>query len=82
MTDSDLAPIVEAARNHYESVSADIVNAKDRIEHVRLTALAQGAFNLFKSLENLAAGSPAASFDETQEVLDLEEFKSPYNPRA
>ena len=84
--------ILDAARSHYQNLQTDITNAKDRIEHIRLTALAEEAFNLFKNIEILAAAAPAASatptygapetFNETQEVLDLPDFKSPYNPDA
>jgi len=73
--------ILDAARSHYQNLQTDITNAKDRIEHIRLTALAEEAFNLFKNIEILAAGAPE-TFNETQEVLDLPDFKSPYNPDA
>lgn len=42
--------IVEAARVHYENLLADINNAATRLEHVRLTALAQEAENLYTEL--------------------------------
>lgn len=48
--------IVEAARNHYANVTADIQNASTRLEHMRLTALAQEAANLVTELENFAFG--------------------------
>jgi len=43
--------IVEAARDHYENLRTDISKAKDRVEHIRLTALAQEAHNLLTDLE-------------------------------
>ena len=52
----DLHQIVEAAREHYKSLTADIANAKDRIEHIRLTALAQQAHNLLTDLIQFETG--------------------------
>ena len=46
----DFSKIVEAAREHYTNLKTDISNAKDRIEHIRLTALAQEAHNLLTDL--------------------------------
>lgn len=92
--DHNFLRILEAARTHAANIQTDITNAKDRIEHIRITALAQEAHNLLTELESYRArgaaipeseevlGSPAATFNETQEVLDLPDFKSPYNPRA
>ena len=51
--------ITAAARTLYENIKADIDNASTRLEHVRLTALAQEASNLLTEIE--AAGSSAAS---------------------
>lgn len=48
--------IIEAARIHYENLKADISNAHTRIEHIRLTALAQEAFNLLRELEAFEIG--------------------------
>lgn len=53
---SNIEFIVEAARNHYANVTADIQNASTRLEHMRLTALAQEAENLVTELENFAFG--------------------------
>ena len=47
--------IIEAARMHFDNAKADIENASNRIEHIRLTALAQEAANLLTDLENFAA---------------------------
>jgi hypothetical protein len=52
----DYSKIVEAARSHYQNIKTDIVNAKDRIEHIRLTALAQEAHNLLTDLVAFEAG--------------------------
>jgi hypothetical protein len=46
--------LVEAARIHFENVQADINNASTRIEHIRLTTLAQEAAHLLTDLEKLA----------------------------
>ena len=51
---SNIEFIVEAARLHYANVTADIQNASTRLEHMRLTALAQEAANLVTELENFA----------------------------
>ena len=48
--------LVEAARTHYENITADINNASTRLEHLRLTALAQEARNLLTELENFGFG--------------------------
>jgi hypothetical protein len=51
---SNIEFIIEAARLHYANVSADIKNSSTRLEHMRLTALAQEAKNLVTELENFA----------------------------
>lgn len=81
---TDYTNLVNAAREHYTNLSTDINNAKDRVEHIRLTALAQEARNLLNEIEDLAAASAGGpeTFIESQEVLDLPDFKSPYNPDA
>lgn len=43
--------IVTAARMLYENIKADIENASTRIEHIRLTTLAQEAANLLTEIE-------------------------------
>jgi hypothetical protein len=58
--------LVEAARIHFENVQADIVNASTRIEHIRITTLAQEAAHLLTDLEKFATGSP-----------DLEDLEGP-----
>jgi hypothetical protein len=86
--------IVEAARVHYENLKADIENASNRIEHIRLTALAQEAHNLLTELRSFNSGlvySHTASrvheqiWEEVQDhgstELDFPEFKSPFDPR-
>jgi hypothetical protein len=53
---ADFLRIIEAARIHYENLKADISNAHTRIEHIRLTALAQEALNLLTELEAFEIG--------------------------
>lgn len=53
---SDFSPIIEAARVHYENLKTDISKAKDRVEYIRLTALAQEALNLLTELEMFEIG--------------------------
>ena len=88
----DLSAIIQTARDHYKSVSSDIANAKDRFEHIRLTALAQSAHNLLTDLiafeTGLVYSHTAGRANEqmterasTETPLDLPEFKSPYDPR-
>lgn len=88
----DISQIVEAARTHYMTVSSDIANAKDRVEHIRLTALAQQAHNLLLDLIQFETGlvythSSAKAVDQINErpvdetPLDLPEFRSPYKPQ-
>lgn len=86
----DLHKIVEAARYHYKSLTADIANAKDRMEHIRLTALAQQAHNLLLDLIEFETGivythtalsAVKQAFNETDTPLEIPEFKSPYDPR-
>lgn len=86
----DYAKIVEAARTHYANLKTDIANAHNRVEHIRLTALAQEAHNLYTDLLAFEIGlvySHTASTDAyllrnvaSEEPLDLPEFKSPYLP--
>ena len=52
----DFDEILEAARTHYENLKTDISNAKDRVEHIRLTALAQEAHKLYVDLELFEIG--------------------------
>ncbi len=53
---ADFSRIIEAAREHYLNLKTDIENAKDRVEHIRLTALAQEAHNLLTELELFEIG--------------------------
>jgi hypothetical protein len=81
------------ARIHYANLKADIDNASTRMEHVRLTALAQEAANLLTELAAFETGlvySHSAArateqmveqFENREQMLDLPEFKSPYDPR-
>jgi uncharacterized protein YPO0396 len=55
-TGRDFSKIIETARSHYESVKADLPNAKDRVEHIRLSSLAQEAQNLVTDLATFEIG--------------------------
>lgn len=77
----DLGKVIQTAREHYTAVNADIANAKDRMEHIRLTALAQSAFNLLTELIRLETGLVDSGV-QTDSPLDIPEFRSPYNPDA
>ena len=89
----DFLQIIEAARVHYENLKADIENASNRIEHIRLTTLAQEAHNLLTDLHAFNAGlvythTAARSHEQIQEEaidrsnqIDFPEFKSPFDPR-
>ena len=94
MLNKEFTEIIEAARVHYENLKTDIANASTRLEHVRLTALAQEAHNLYAELRGFNAGlvySHTAGrvheqiWEEVQDrenQLDFPEFKSPFNPDA
>lgn len=82
----DFSLIVEAARIHYENLKTDIANAHNRIEHIRLTTLAQEAHNLLTDLLVFEVGlvythtaSTDAYFNKDVQP-ELPEFQSPYLP--
>lgn len=52
----NIEELIEAARVHRNNLLADINNASTRLEHVRLTALAQEAENLLTKLEDFYHG--------------------------
>lgn len=52
----DFGKIIENAREHYLNIKEDITKAKDRSEHIRLTALAQEAHNLLTDLLSFEVG--------------------------
>jgi hypothetical protein len=62
--------ILQAARMLYENIKADIENASTRIEHIRITTLAQEAHQLLTDLENyLAAGNTGDVLDSNGEEI-------------
>jgi hypothetical protein len=89
----EFSDLIQAARLHYENVKLDIANASNRIEHIRLTTLAQEAHNLLTDLLSFEAGlvythtaarANEQMFEQSQDrsnQLDLPEFKSPFDPR-
>lgn len=71
---TDYSQILKAARDHYNNLKTDIANASNRIEHIRLSALAQEAHNLLTELQIFEvglvyshAGSTDAYFAKLQE---------------
>ncbi len=94
MLNKEFTELVDAARIHYENLKTDINNSKDRVEHIRLTALAQEADNLYIELRAFNSGlvytHTAAKVHEQimeesidrENQLDLPDFKSPYTPPA
>jgi len=54
--DPTFSRIIETARVHYENLKADIPNASNRIEYIRLTTLTQEAYNLLTDLELFEIG--------------------------
>jgi hypothetical protein len=94
----DYASIVNRARLHYAALKDDIANTANRIEYIRLSALATEAHHLLTDLIQFEQGLvyshtnntdeyfesrlATATIDEpsTAAILDLPEFKSPYNP--
>lgn len=62
--------ILQAARMLYENIKADIDNASTRIEHIRITTLAQEAHQLLTDLENfLDAGNTGNVLDSNGEEI-------------
>jgi len=56
--------LIEAASNLYANVKADIENAGTRIEHIRLTTLANEAEKLYVKIINYVNGGPEESTEE------------------
>jgi hypothetical protein len=80
MTDQDFSRIIEAARLHYENLKADIPKSSNRIEHIRLTTLAQEAHKLLTDLEFFEIGlvySRVASISEE----DVQRYRDVVNAR-
>lgn len=62
--------ILQAARMLYENIKADIENASTRIEHIRITTLAQEAHQLLTDLENYLLPDPSHTvLDSTDEEI-------------
>jgi hypothetical protein len=56
MTNPKLEDIIQAAELHYQNSLSDIENASTRIEHLRLSALAEEAKGVLVMLSNFALG--------------------------
>jgi hypothetical protein len=52
----ELDEIIQAAELHYKNSLSDIENASTRIEHLRLSALAEEAKGVLDMLSNFALG--------------------------
>jgi uncharacterized protein YPO0396 len=66
----DLGQIIETARTHYESIRADLPNAKDRVEHIRLSSLAQEAQNLLTDLTTFEIGLVYSHTNNTDAYIE------------
>jgi hypothetical protein len=53
MTSNEKLKLTDAARSLFTNLQADIQNASTRIEHIRLTTLAQEAENLLAQIQDL-----------------------------
>ena len=71
----NIETIIEAARVHRDNLTADINNASTRLEHVRITALAQEAENLLTELENFAYGLVYSHSSTAIEQRKLEQLE-------
>lgn len=78
--DLSFSRIIEAAREHYLNLKTDIENAKDRVEHIRLTALAQEAHNLLTELELFDIGLVYTRVNNISPE-DLERYREVINAR-
>ncbi len=79
ITGRDMTELIAAARKHYEDLNGDIKNASSRMEHVRLTDIAQSAQNL---LYDLSAHDNGESYSTgvPDTPLPIEAFVSPFKP--
>jgi hypothetical protein len=82
MTDPDIdfSRIIEAARIHYENLKADIENASNRIEHIRLTALTQEAHKLLTDIQIFQIGFVYTRIS-SMGPEDLERYREVINVR-
>jgi hypothetical protein len=55
MTNPKLQDIIQAAQLHYDNSLSDIENASTRIEHLRLSALAEEAKTVLDMLNDFAS---------------------------
>lgn len=60
--------IEQAARMLYQNLKADIENASTRIEHIRISSLAQEAANLLTEIENFNGSSQAVVDSPREEI--------------
>jgi uncharacterized protein YPO0396 len=69
-TGRDFTELIKTARDHYESVRADLPNAKDRVEHIRLSSLAQEAQNLVTDLATFEIGLVYSHTNNTDAYIE------------
>lgn len=59
--------IEASARMLYENIKADIDNASTRIEHIRISSLAQEALNLLNEIQKLVESTDQVVVDSPRE---------------
>ena len=72
--------IIEAARAHYEDLKADIPNAANRIEHIRLSTLANSAHKLLTDIELFEIGLVYTRVASVS-MEDMERYQEVINAR-
>jgi hypothetical protein len=72
--------IIEAARAHYEDIKADIPNAANRIEYIRLTTLANSAHKLLTDIELFEIGLVYTRVASVS-MEDMERYQEVINSR-
>jgi hypothetical protein len=65
VSEYDVRRFALMARRHADALSADIANASNRIEHIRITRLALEAEQIAKELESLVPTPTASAADST-----------------
>lgn len=68
MSDHEKSELAKAASSLYENIKADIANATTRVEHIRITTLAQEAENLYNQVLDLVRTKPGSTSNESTEA--------------
>jgi 5-carboxymethyl-2-hydroxymuconate isomerase len=66
----NFSSIVETARTHYVNLKTDIANSQNRVEHIRLSALAQEAHNVYTSLVAFEVGLVYSHTSRTDDYIN------------